>query len=125
MDLKFNEILDLSEQTLLSENLNIKRLGEPLFDSPINFFEDQYSREKIFIDDDEKMLAIIESLKIERLMKENVKIPFFELAGARKKLFFEPGKTKSAIITCGGLCPGLNAVIRGIVMMNYYLYGIK
>lgn len=117
------EILDESERILLSLDCNIKRLGKPIFDSPVDFFKDKYSREKIFIDDDEKLQAIIETSKINRIKEAGFNMPSFELAGARKKLFFEPGNTKSAIVTCGGLCPGLNSVIRGIVMMNYYLYG--
>jgi 6-phosphofructokinase 1 len=36
----------------------------------------------------------------------------FELAGPRERLFFDPSKTTAAIVTCGGLCPGLNVVIR-------------
>jgi len=47
----------------------------------------------------------------------------FEAAGPRRKLFFDPTKTKSAIVTCGGLCPGLNDVIRAIVLEAYYAYG--
>jgi len=34
------------------------------------------------------------------------------LAGPRKYLHFEPSQVKAAIVTCGGLCPGLNVVIR-------------
>jgi 6-phosphofructokinase 1 len=36
----------------------------------------------------------------------------FEKAGPHKHLYFDPAKTKVAIVTCGGLCPGLNNVIR-------------
>jgi 6-phosphofructokinase 1 len=50
---------------------------------------------------------------------------FFEKAGPRKRLFFEPGETKAAIVTCGGVCPGLNNVIRSAVMEFYYAYGVR
>jgi 6-phosphofructokinase 1 len=40
----------------------------------------------------------------------------FLRAGPRKQIFFKPSETKAAIVTCGGLCPGLNVVIREIVM---------
>ncbi|MCX7820079.1 MAG: ATP-dependent 6-phosphofructokinase [Brevinematales bacterium] len=119
---ELNNVLDESELNLLSKNLSIKKLGEGIYDSPIDFFDDNLVKEKIFIDDEEKMYPIIESSKVEIVRKNDKNLPLFELGGARKKLYFEPGKTKSAIVTCGGLCPGLNAVIRGIVMMNYYLY---
>ena len=49
----------------------------------------------------------------------------FEKAGPRKKIFFDPIETKAAIVTCGGISPGLNDVIRSIVMQLYYKYGVK
>lgn len=49
----------------------------------------------------------------------------FEKAGPREKLFFDPSETKCAIVTCGGLCPGLNDVIRSIVINGHYHYGIR
>ncbi|MGL4388604.1 MAG: ATP-dependent 6-phosphofructokinase, partial [Brevinema sp.] len=48
----------------------------------------------------------------------------FEKAGPRKKMYFDPKKVKAAITTCGGLCPGLNDVIRSIVRELYYSYGV-
>ena len=47
----------------------------------------------------------------------------FHLAGPRKILHFDPSKVNAAIVTCGGLCPGLNNVIRELVHSLYYLYG--
>lgn len=47
----------------------------------------------------------------------------FEVAGPREHLFFEPTQVRAAIVTCGGLCPGLNAVIRGLVMQLWHVYG--
>lgn len=49
----------------------------------------------------------------------------FEKAGPHENLFFEPAKTKVGIVTCGGLCPGLNDVIRSIVNHLHYRYGIN
>lgn len=48
-----------------------------------------------------------------------------ELAGAREKLFFDPHNTRAAIVTCGGICPGLNDVIRALVMTLYHSYGCR
>ncbi len=48
-----------------------------------------------------------------------------EVAGPREKIFFDPSKTKAAIVTCGGLCPGINDVIRAIVMELYHRYGVR
>jgi len=49
----------------------------------------------------------------------------FEKAGPREKLYFDPSKTRCAIVTCGGLCPGINDVIRSIVNEAHYHYGIR
>ena len=48
----------------------------------------------------------------------------FERAGPREHLFFEAAKTKVAIVTCGGLCPGLNNVIRSVYLQLHYHYGV-
>jgi 6-phosphofructokinase 1 len=48
-----------------------------------------------------------------------------ELAGPREKIFFDPVSTRAAIVTCGGLCPGINDVIRSITMTLYYRYNVK
>ena len=49
----------------------------------------------------------------------------FEKAGPRKKLFFDPKQTRAAIVTCGGLCPGLNNVIRSVTRELIRGYGVK
>jgi 6-phosphofructokinase 1 len=49
----------------------------------------------------------------------------FELAGPRAKLFFEAKKTRAGIVTCGGLCPGLNNVIRSLFLELHYGYGVR
>jgi len=49
----------------------------------------------------------------------------FELAGPRAKLFFDSKKTRAAIVTCGGLCPGLNNVIRSLFLELHYGYGVS
>ena len=51
-------------------------------------------------------------------------LPSFEPGGPRELLFFEPADTRVAIITCGGLCPGLNNVIRGLVLELSDHYGV-
>lgn len=48
----------------------------------------------------------------------------FELAGPRAKLFFDAKQTRAAIVTCGGLCPGLNNVIRSLFLELHYGYGV-
>ncbi len=48
----------------------------------------------------------------------------FEEAGPREKIFFDAARTTVGIVTCGGLCPGLNDIIRGIVNQCHYQYGV-
>jgi 6-phosphofructokinase 1 len=48
-----------------------------------------------------------------------------ELAGPREKIYFPPAQTKAAIVTCGGLCPGINDVIRSIIITLFYSYKVK
>jgi len=48
----------------------------------------------------------------------------FEKAGPREKIFFNPAETKAAIVTCGGLCPGLNTVIRSVFVSLHHTYGV-
>lgn len=48
----------------------------------------------------------------------------FEAAGPRKKLYFDSSRAKCAIVTCGGLCPGINDVIRAIVMEAHHAYQV-
>lgn len=47
----------------------------------------------------------------------------FEIAGPKKEIYFDPSKVRAGIVTCGGICPGLNNVIRAIVLGLYYNYG--
>lgn len=49
----------------------------------------------------------------------------FEKAGPRRMLFFAPAGTRAAIVTCGGLCPGLNNVIRSVTRELFRTYGVK
>ncbi len=48
----------------------------------------------------------------------------FEPVGPREKLYFDSSKAKCAIVTCGGLCPGINDVIRAIVMEAHHNYNV-
>lgn len=48
-----------------------------------------------------------------------------EKAGPRERIFFNPEDVHAAIVTCGGLCPGLNDVIRAVVMALWYEYGVR
>ncbi|MBL8861691.1 MAG: ATP-dependent 6-phosphofructokinase [Planctomycetes bacterium] len=49
----------------------------------------------------------------------------WEVAGPRERLFFAPGALRAAVVTCGGLCPGLNNVLRSLFLHLHHLYGLK
>jgi len=98
-------------------DFNIKYLGEPQLTSPLLTLG-QWG----FVSDDEKILYnVLCNSKEENIININES---FEKAGPRKKMYFIPKKTKAAIVTCGGLCPGLNDVIRSIVRELYYSYNV-
>jgi 6-phosphofructokinase 1 len=52
-------------------------------------------------------------------------LPAFEAGGPRREIYFDPIHTRAAIVTCGGLCPGLNDVIRGLVLELSRQYGVN
>ncbi len=108
---------------LLGYDLSIKRLGSCHYESDFKYSSNPLEAESSFTPEDERVIAFTDYSKLKNLLKNDIPVPSYEKAGARKKLFFEPGNTVSAVVTCGGLCPGLNSVIRGIVMMNFYRYG--
>jgi 6-phosphofructokinase 1 len=80
--------------------------------------------EKLFVPDTDKVLIndFLDDLKSLRPGEEPQS---FELAGPREKIYFDSSKVHCAIVTCGGLCPGTNDVIRAIVLELYYLYGVR
>lgn len=92
-------------------------LGEAIYDSPL---KDQlvrfYDGEAIACHDRTNELAVLDKIE---------DIEYFELAGPRKKLFFNPKDVTVGIVTCGGLCPGLNDVIRALTFCSTESYGVK
>jgi 6-phosphofructokinase 1 len=90
--------------------MNITSLGPPRFDSPLTRFADDQAR-------------------VPAQILKGPGVPpqddlSFELAGPRPKLFFDPRKTRAGIVTCGGLCPGLNNVIRSLLLELHHFYEV-
>lgn len=77
-----------------------------------------------FVEDDERVIYDVSVDHYNKCRETGVAPISFEKAGPKETLFFEPAKTKVAIVTCGGLCPGLNNVIRSIVNQLVYRYGV-
>ncbi|MDL2306514.1 ATP-dependent 6-phosphofructokinase [Desulfovibrio sp. OttesenSCG-928-C06] len=74
--------------------------------------------------DDAKLSFFLDSESVEELHDKAAVPVTFEAAGPREHLFFDSSKAKCAIVTCGGLCPGLNDVIRAIVMEATHNYKV-
>jgi len=77
-----------------------------------------------FVDDDKRVLFHSSLKEAEAVIKAGRPLPAFEMAGPRSKIYFDPSKLKCGIVTCGGICPGLNDVIRSIVFSLHYHYGV-
>lgn len=91
--------------------MNITHLGEARFPSPNRRTVSDALRVPEHIVRDPQAPATAELL--------------FELAGPRPRLFFDPQQTRAGIVTCGGLCPGLNDVIRSLFLELHHAYGVR
>lgn len=100
----------------------ITTLGECCFPSPITELAADRVATPRFVDDRARILL---DDHVERMSGPVADMPAFERAGPRKSIFFDPDRTRIGIVTCGGLCPGLNDVIRGLVMVAWHRYGVR
>ncbi|WP_020396513.1 ATP-dependent 6-phosphofructokinase [Thiolinea disciformis] len=100
-------------------DFSIEHLGSRNFPNPLKALLDFHYRS-----DNERMLVQPEvactDTGFELLLNDTM-----ELAGPREFIYFNPNQVRAAIVTCGGLCPGLNAVIRGLVMQLWHVYGCQ
>ncbi len=101
------------------DSFHITTLGECRFASPL---ADDAFRNVVFVDDERGILVDDHSTTGGEALRQG---PTMELAGPRKMLHFDPRATTIGIVTCGGLCPGLNDVVRGIVMTAWHRYGVR
>ena len=76
-------------------------------------------------DDQNRIIFDISAIAWKKALQNEYSPIFIELAGPREKLFFDPRSCRAAIVTCGGLCPGINVVIRAIVMNLWHTYGCQ
>jgi len=105
----------------MQPDFSIRRLGEPRIPSPLG-------------------LSTVDGDKVANFIPENQAIlfhnvmhpdgsppggPSLEVAGPREKIFFNPREVRAAVVTCGGLCPGLNNVIRALVFELHYRYHVN
>jgi 6-phosphofructokinase 1 len=78
-----------------------------------------------FTSDEEHILLHSDLGAIRRYLDAGSEPPKLEAAGPREKIFFDPATLSCGIVTCGGLCPGLNDVIRSIVLSLHHHYGVR
>ncbi|XP_074280895.1 ATP-dependent 6-phosphofructokinase 6-like [Silene latifolia] len=93
---------------------NLPTYTNPLQDNPSYSVVKQY-----FVDDDDTV--------VQRPVqhKNGPRGNHFRRQGPRQRVYFEPDEVTACIVTCGGLCPGLNTVIRELVCGLDYMYGVK
>lgn len=77
-----------------------------------------------YVNDDQCILYDI-SVSKGSFTRENSPHNLIEKAGPREHIYFDPSRVHAGIVTCGGLCPGLNDVIRAIVMTLWYRYDAR
>jgi len=102
----------------------IPSLGEAKIPSPIQ------KRAKgvngiAFVSDNERVVVDVHEASLIEQIKQGQRPDCFELAGPRANIFFDPSKLRCALVTCGGLCPGLNDIIRSIVLELHWGYGVR
>ncbi len=105
-------------------DFSISVLGKPMVQSPIQFSKVIGDYIANYVGDDERIIydIDIDRQSLSRSFEQN---ELMEKAGPREELYFEPSKVHAAVVTCGGLCPGLNDVIRAVVMCLWYRYGVR
>ncbi|MCB0664626.1 MAG: ATP-dependent 6-phosphofructokinase [Saprospiraceae bacterium] len=100
---------------LIIETLGARTIKSPLAHQRLAGFH--------FIDDSERIL--FNTIYNEEHANGEWENPLsMEMAGPRENIYFDPSKTTAAIVTCGGICPGINNVIRSLVMTLHYRYGV-
>jgi 6-phosphofructokinase 1 len=102
---------------LKPEDLEVQRLGACRIQSPISG--------AYFVDDGDQVVLHSNPVTLQSMLEKDGKLLAMEQAGPREKIYFDPSKLKCGIVTCGGLCPGLNDVIRAVVLSLYHNYKVR
>ena len=107
-----------------SINGDIPTLGEAKIPSPT---QNRAKGENgmTFVSDNERVVLDVQERSLVQQIQQGQGLDCFELAGPRARIFFDPSKLRCALVTCGGLCPGLNDIIRSIVLELHWGYGVR
>jgi len=106
-------------------DLAVKSLGECRIDSPLREHVANRRTTAHYVAEEDRVLFHDTTSLVREAGVSLEDLPGFEAAGPRRKIFFEPAKTRVGIVTCGGLCPGINDVIRGLVMELSFHYEVQ
>jgi 6-phosphofructokinase 1 len=112
-------------ENTMNDDFKIDTLGPAKIKSPINLGTEKGDLLADFVPDASRVVTEVSLEKIMAYVNEGKEPPSWELAGPRQHIYFDASKLKVGIVTCGGLCPGLNDVIRGLVMTLHYGYGVS
>jgi len=114
-----------TKQKMNYEDCLVSSLGKRGVISPLKHSRHVENPVYKFVDESERILHDVSLGHFKKCIETGELPVSFEKAGPSEIIYFEPAKTKVAIITCGGLCPGLNNVIRSLFNELYYRYGIS
>nr|WP_222132506.1 ATP-dependent 6-phosphofructokinase [Pseudonocardia sp. C8] len=107
------------------DDLRVRALGECRFDSPLSaLLSTKQTSPHYVAEGDRVLLEDTVSMLAEHGLPSD-RAPSFEAAGPRRKIYFDPTEVTAGVVTCGGLCPGLNNVIRGLVKALAVHYGVR
>jgi 6-phosphofructokinase 1 len=105
-------------------DFSVDCLGESKIPSPIHLSTVRGDMIANYVNDNECILYDID-VDANRPAVYMEQKDLLQKAGPREKIYFNPGHVHAGIITCGGLCPGLNDVIRAIVRSLSHSYGVR
>ena len=108
----------------ISVNTEIPTLGEAKIPSPVQNGAKGANR-ITFVPDNDRVVIDVREHSIVQQVTEGQAPSCFQLAGPRGNIFFDPSKLRCALVTCGGLCPGLNDIIRSVVLELHWGYGVR
>src|SRR4051812_8824297 len=109
---------------ITAEDLLIPRLGERTITSPLVALLGDRQESMHYVEETDRVLLDDALGMAKRRQGTIADLPAFKPGGPRAKLYFEPAAVTAAIVTCGGLCPGLNDVIRALVIELTSAYGV-
>ncbi|MGW3472843.1 ATP-dependent 6-phosphofructokinase [Saccharopolyspora sp. NPDC000995] len=107
------------------DDLRVRHLGQCRFESPFSEMLTAKQTSLQYVSEGDRVLLEDTVSMLAKHDLPPVQLPSFEAAGPRRKIYFDPAHVTAGIVTCGGLCPGLNDVIRSIVEELTVHYNVK